>query len=123
MLFRSPQALSLCAHRFLVSLKGFSAELRKNILEFCQHHPNIVSLISSIGTWDYEIKIEAASEEHIDMVISEFFERFSEFILTTKTFSLLRTQKIHYYPFRNFSTAIGTSLRPANSDIKLQQNS
>ncbi len=118
-----PQALALFAHRFLVSLKGFSAQLRNDIFEFCRDHPNIVSLISSIGNWDYEIKIEGSSEEQIDGVLSEFSSRFSEFILATKTFSLMKAQKILYYPFRNFTTALGASLRAANSDVKLQQNS
>jgi Lrp/AsnC family leucine-responsive transcriptional regulator len=116
-----PQEVSIHVLRFLVSFKGLSRKLREEVFEFCKAHPNVSSLISCIGNWDYEIKVEAIAEAEVNVFIAQFYRKFSDYILSTKTFSLFKPQKLNYYPFKEYSTVTGNVLRIERGDVKLKQ--
>jgi DNA-binding Lrp family transcriptional regulator len=107
--------------RLLVSFKGLSQNLRDEVFEFCKIHPNVSSLISCVGNWDYEVKVEAIDEGQVDIFISQFYRKFSDYLVGTKTFSLFKPKKISYYPFRDYSSVTGTVSLGNGRNVKLKQ--
>jgi len=117
----SPQDVAIHVFRLLVSFKGLSQNLRDEVFEFCKIHPNVSSLISCVGNWDYEVKVEAIDEGQVDIFISQFYRKFSDYLVGTKTFSLFKPKKISYYPFRDYSSVTGTVSLGDGRNVKLKQ--
>lgn len=64
--------LRLTAYRVLINFGGLTKEMKKNILSFCQEHPNIVSLQYSVAAWDLELGIDLESHKNIHDIVDNF---------------------------------------------------
>ncbi len=76
--FISARRLGFQTFRFLVLLKGFREQIEKKFLRFCETNSNIVSLTACIGSWDYEVTVEAESSGEIVTVSERMMAEFSE---------------------------------------------
>lgn len=80
----STKALGVNAYKILIAARGISASLDKDLYEYCRKHPHIVNLISCLGTWDYDLRVEVFQSEDIVPIIKEISEQFGNQIASTK---------------------------------------
>lgn len=76
--FISARRMGFQTFRFLVLLKGFREQIEKSFLRFCEQNAHIVSLAACIGSWDYELTVEAETSEGIVTVSERLMAEFSE---------------------------------------------
>lgn len=74
----SARRMGFQTFRFLISLKGFREQIEKRFLRFCEVNANIVSLSACIGSWDYELTVEAEKNEGIVNVSERLMAEFTD---------------------------------------------
>ena len=89
-------ALGQVNYYVLVYLNELSAKREEEFQDFCRAQPNIVYLIKSLGTWDYELSVEAANVETYRELMMEMNRQFSD-IISRSTGMMVR--KIHKYVY------------------------
>ena len=100
-----PALIGMQSFLVLVCVKGISREFREEFLKFCGGHPNIVLVIHSIGSWDFEVVIEVAEARESTGIAQEFQDRFSGSLNWIKILPLFSYLKVAEYPFERYGGA------------------
>jgi DNA-binding Lrp family transcriptional regulator len=87
----------------LVSVKGMSAALRQRFVSFCETHPNIVLLIYSLGSWDFEIGASVASADAITGIVEDLYDSFGDALNWIKILPSFGYPKVREYPFKKLA--------------------
>jgi DNA-binding Lrp family transcriptional regulator len=85
----------------LMSTKGLGSAFRDKALAFCNSHPEIVVLVESIGSWDFEFVIDAFSAEEAMRTSEQILDFFGRDINWLKMIPLFSYPKVHEYPFKS----------------------
>lgn len=85
----------------LIVTRGMSATFREKALEFSSKHPEIVLMIESIGSWDFEFVIDAFSAEEAMKTSERILDFFGRDIQWLKMIPIFSYPKVHEYPFTN----------------------
>lgn len=80
----------------LIYLNQVTARREAEFVAFCRQEPNIVYLIKSLGSWDYELSVEAAHIDTYRDLMQRLNFEFSD-IIQQSTGMLVR--KIHKYVY------------------------
>lgn len=84
-------------YKLFLYAKGFERAFADNLRAFCRKHQWIVSFIECIGSWDFEIGVDARSPEGVIPVIRMLYESFPDHIATIKTVPVFKVQKFQQY--------------------------
>ena len=93
------ERLGITSYLCLVSTKGISAAFREKALAFCAQHPEIVLMIESVGSWDFEFSIDAFSAEDAMKTSEQLLDHFGRDIHWLKMIPLFSYPKVLEYPF------------------------
>ena len=93
------ERLGITSYLCLVSTKGISAAFRQKAFAFCAQHPEIVLMIESVGSWDFEFSIDAFSAEDAMRTSEQLLDHFGRDIHWLKMIPLFSYPKVHKYPF------------------------
>jgi DNA-binding Lrp family transcriptional regulator len=99
--FRGDQ-VGILSFLCLISTKGLGSTFREKALAFCNSHPEIVVLVESIGSWDFEFVIDAFSAEAAMRTSEQLLDYFGRDINWLKMIPLFSYPKVHEYPFSHF---------------------
>lgn len=97
------EALGSSYHKYLIKLKNFDNEQKKEILFFCKSKPNIIYLVTTVWPWDIEIEIESSKEKESLEIMREFRELIGENILSYESLVVTKEHKLNYCPFAKSS--------------------
>ena len=90
------------SYRILMYAKGLNAELHKNLFSFCEKQRNVVSCVKTLGSCDYELRVEVEGNEELATLLRSLYDHFGSEINTLKTEPVLRVLKPASYPVRDF---------------------
>ncbi|MBN2127693.1 MAG: winged helix-turn-helix transcriptional regulator [Candidatus Diapherotrites archaeon] len=79
-----------------LSMKSINSEKEKSFLSFCEKNPFITYIASLSGKWDYEIVISAENIEHLNAVLKEIRNNFSELIQVYESTLILSELKYDF---------------------------
>lgn len=83
----------------LIVTRGMSSMFREKALAFCVKHAQVVVMIESIGSWDFEFVIDAFSAEEAMRTSEELLDFFGRDIQWLKMIPIFSYPKVHEYPF------------------------
>jgi DNA-binding Lrp family transcriptional regulator len=86
----------------LIVTRGISSMFREKALSFCAKHPQIVLMIESIGSWDFEFVIDAFSAEEAMKTSEQLLDFFGRDIQWLKVIPIFSYPKVQEYPFNKF---------------------
>jgi len=92
-----PTLYGMQGYKLLVYGKGLNAALAKGLGKFCEQHRSITYLIECIGSWDYEIGVEAQHPQEVTEVVQEIYEHFGALINNVKLLNKFSDVKIRWY--------------------------
>lgn len=84
-------------YKLFIYTSGINLVSAQQMRLFCRKHQLIIYMIECIGTWDYEIGVEALKPEDVTLVVQELNDLFSQHISSIKTAPVLRPIKFQYY--------------------------
>ncbi len=84
----------------LIRTRGMSALFREGINNFCAIHPEVVVMIESIGSWDFELVIDGFSAEQAMRVSESLLDIFGGGIQWIKMVPIFGYHKVSEYPFK-----------------------
>jgi DNA-binding Lrp family transcriptional regulator len=90
--------LGYSSFRVLLVMKRLGADLRENMLKFCQKHIAVRILIESFGSWDYELELELPHTRAIKQFTGALYEAFSQDIYTLQVIPIFQHLKYSGYP-------------------------
>jgi DNA-binding Lrp family transcriptional regulator len=86
--------MKINAYRVLFDFGGLTDSLINKLKKYCQAHPNIVSLIFTLGSWDMELGLDLEDKYMIHNIISEIQSLIKS--PTLSTISLVRYDDIKW---------------------------
>jgi len=91
---------SIGYHSRMMVLKYYrlSKDAEDNLINYLKTHPNILSLIKTLGEWDIEIEVEAQNDKDMRKIEIELRQRFPLLIRQIENIPLYKTYKITYFP-------------------------
>jgi DNA-binding Lrp family transcriptional regulator len=92
-----PTTFGMQGYKLLVYGKGLNASLAKGLSKFCEQHRSITYLIECIGSWDYEIGVEAEHPQEVTEVVQEIYEQFGALVNNVKLLNKFSDVKIRWY--------------------------
>jgi len=95
-----PQELGMQSYMLLICMKTISEKTRKLFDAFCMQHPNIVIQVYSMGSWDFEVGIDAGNALEVTGIVENIYDYFGGEINWIKTLPAFRNLKVAEYPFR-----------------------
>lgn len=94
-----PQSFGYQSFNLLLKQQNLQTEDEKRLFEFCRVHRHVVWLIKTLGPWDFEIAVEVKSQERLQQVVDELYDKFSEVIQSIEFAPIFRTFKYTQFPF------------------------
>lgn len=95
-----PRELGIQSYMLLVCMKTISEKTRKAFEQFCLQHPNVVIQIHCMGSWDFEVGVDAEDPMQVTGIVENLYDRFGAEISWVKTLPAFRNLKVAEYPFR-----------------------
>jgi Lrp/AsnC family transcriptional regulator, leucine-responsive regulatory protein len=86
------------ASLILIKFHNISSKLENELINYLKIHPNVFSLVKTIGEWDIEITIEAQDAKQIRKIEVEIRQKFALLIQHIETVPLYNSSKLSYYP-------------------------
>jgi DNA-binding Lrp family transcriptional regulator len=83
--------------KLIVYTKGLDRDLTARLSQFCRAHPNITTLIDCLGSWGYEIGVEAPRPDQLSRIIQQLYEHFGGSIHTIKTLTKFGYPKVRFF--------------------------
>ncbi|MBU0536714.1 MAG: Lrp/AsnC family transcriptional regulator [Nanoarchaeota archaeon] len=82
----------------LIKYHNISVDMETDLIEFLKAHPNIASIVKTLGEWDIEIYLETPDQEGFRKVEMEIRQRFAALIQEIESVPLYKTHKVNYFP-------------------------
>ena len=87
--------------RVLLSTKGLSPAFHEKLYEVCARHMQVVSMVTTLGSWDYELTIELEDATAMPVVVQELKYALGPWLAHTRTLPVFKYLKGSSYPFEN----------------------
>lgn len=98
-----PHKAGYLSFLFLISTRGISSTFREKALKFCEAHPEVVLLIESIGSWDFEFAVDVKESEDAMKFSEHLLDSFGSDLHWIKMIPLFSYPKVHEYPFKEMA--------------------
>jgi len=83
-------------YKIIIDFKQLTEKRKKELIEFCAVHPNVLYVIEGIGIGDIHLDLEIESQEALHMFLSLLRETFSDIISDYETLSISKEIKVRY---------------------------
>ena len=87
------------SYRLLIAAASLSPAFQDALYQYAARHPQVVSLVQTLGRWDYELGVEVAESTHFPEIVQELKGRFSDHIRAATALPVFRFLKGVTYPF------------------------
>lgn len=84
-------------YKLFISTKAISPLFSNSLRQFCSKNRSIIYLIECVGTWDYEVGVDALAPQHVVPVVQDLYEAFPDFISNIRTVPVFRPIKFQFY--------------------------
>jgi len=88
--------LNMSNYKLFIKVKDKSEEVYKKLLSFSETHKNVIWFFKTLGDHDYELRIEAESQEKYQEIVKEIRFKFSQIIVENETLMVFRELKEDY---------------------------
>ncbi len=92
------EKIGLLFYRTLIQLKNFNSKRQRELFEFCQQNPYIVSFLKLVGNWQLLLDIEVPSVLHMRELSRELREKFADLIETVEPTLVYKIHKFRDIP-------------------------
>jgi len=82
----------------LIKYHNVTTETENKLISYMKAHPNVTSLVKTLGRWDIEIMIEIQNMADIRKTEREIRENFGSMIQEIQSIHLYGTHKLNYFP-------------------------
>ncbi|MBL7056283.1 winged helix-turn-helix transcriptional regulator [Candidatus Woesearchaeota archaeon] len=82
----------------LVKYHNVSSEMEDELIKYLKVHPNIISVVKTLGEWDVEIEIETIDSVERRKIEMGIRQRFASLIQQTENIPLYLSYKKNYFP-------------------------
>lgn len=86
-------------YKVLVFARGKNTKFSEKLRKYAQMHPIVSHYIECLGTWDFELNVEAESTQELINLIEDLQERFGTDISDFSVMNILDVLKVKRYPF------------------------
>ena len=83
-------------YKVLIGFRNISEERERSLREYCRTNPNIVYIVKSLGSWEFEIDLEVESIEKFREIMMNIKTAFNDIL---KDYSTLHIYQVHKYNF------------------------
>jgi len=94
----NPRKIGYVSNLLLIRYHNLAPEMENELINYLKVHPNVVSVVKTLGEWDIEIKIETADIMEFRKVEMGIRQKFSLLIQQIESIPLYRTYKNGYFP-------------------------
>ncbi|MBN1156247.1 Lrp/AsnC family transcriptional regulator, partial [Candidatus Woesearchaeota archaeon] len=67
-------------YKVLVTLHNFDEQKEKELHSYCLQNPNIVYIVKSLGSWQFEMDVEVRDIEEFRKLMRDFLKQFSNIV-------------------------------------------
>jgi len=92
------EKIGYTSNLLLIRYHNVSVKLENELIEYLKFHPNVTSIVKTLGEWDIEIKIDTKDTTEFRKVEREIRQKFSLLIQQIESINLETTQKHNYFP-------------------------
>jgi len=82
----------------VIKYHNISSEIEDKLVAYLKIHPNVVSVIKTLGEWDLEIEMESEDETELRKVEREIRQKFALLIQEIETIPLYQNYKKNFFP-------------------------
>lgn len=94
------QELGLQSFLLLVGMKSISVKAISEFNAFCARHPNVLLLIHSLGSWDFEVWIDTETAVQATAIVEQLYDAFGHELSWIKILPAFQVLKVAEYPFQ-----------------------
>ena len=86
------------ANLLLVKYHNVTSEMEDSFIKYLKAHPNVISVVKTLGEWDVEIKVEVEDYNEVRKIEREIRETYGTMIKTIQNMPTYKTFKNNYFP-------------------------
>lgn len=90
--------LNVQMFRFLIQANRVTSKLAEALYSFARDHLNVGGFVRSVGSWDFELRVEAREARTIGLIHQALLDRFGSQINSIKVLTLFQNLKNIFYP-------------------------
>jgi DNA-binding Lrp family transcriptional regulator len=79
-IYLSTTALKIHEAQLILYVRRYTKRAHEQLTAYCSAHPNVVSMIRCLGTWDYKLIVQSSIPDDIESVRDQILGNFSAFI-------------------------------------------
>ena len=83
---------------FLIKYHNVSVELESKLVDYLKAHPNVLSIVKTLGEWDIEIHVETTNPLELRKIEMEIRQKFSLIIQDIESIPMYTTYRQNYFP-------------------------
>ncbi len=87
-------------HLLLISVRSFTDNTHKELMEYMKQHPNFVYVVECIGKWQFLISIHSKDNEEFKQIHGSFHEKFDDIIKNEEVLQVSERQKHTFIPLK-----------------------
>jgi len=84
-------------YQVLFHFNKISETIRNSFKEFCINLGHVIYIFESIGKYDMIVELEPESEEHLDRLLQEIKDKFSEYIVNYEPLEVKEEHQMDYF--------------------------
>lgn len=88
-----PAAIGMQNYELLVSTRGLSTDIEKEVEEYCKGNPYVVYMLSTLGKFNINLAMDAEDTEHFQNMLREFRTKFKNVIWDYEYVPILKVYK------------------------------
>ena len=82
----------------LIKYHNISSEKEDELINYLKMHPNVVSVVKTLGEWDIEIEVEVEEQIELRKVERKIRQKFALLIKEIESIPMYQPHKICYFP-------------------------
>lgn len=90
------QRLGLHVYRVLIATAGLDLAELESFRKFCLKHPNIETLVETVGSWDFELLIEVPDAEQSRNVVQDVYQLLPGRVIRIELVTVFRYLRAHF---------------------------
>jgi DNA-binding Lrp family transcriptional regulator len=96
--FLNGDLLNFKTYKILLTLQSLTSDKETGLVNFLNHHPNVIEVIHCIGNWEMELDVESLGIEENHDLIRRLKNEFTHVIRECEPLLIYKTYKYDYLP-------------------------
>lgn len=82
----------------LIKYHNITSDMENNLINFLKVHPNVTSVVKTLGEWDIEVMVEVEDYNQTRKIEREIREKFGTMIQSIQNLPTYKTYQNNYFP-------------------------